>query len=105
MHKKVAVDVVGNGNMAEVARRMGVTHEAVRRWPVDAAGNITSRIVCDRVLATLVRQNYKSRDEDGLPTGLREQFPEHVLADLLTLPEDAIHILREDDDREQALAA
>lgn len=93
MKKRTAVAVLG-GNMSEAARNIGCTPEAVRRWPTDQWDNITSKRICDLVLATLTRMNYREMNEDGHPSGLRQQFDADTLEDLFTLPpEDEINVL------------
>lgn len=83
MKKHTAVHVLG-GTMAAAARAMGLRKQTVTSWRTDAHGNLVSRHVCDMVLATLVRQNYKHRA--GNPEGERFEFDDDTLRDLLHLP-------------------
>lgn len=66
MHKDLVVAQLG-GTADEVARRLGVTVDAVRKWEVDEDGHLTSRAVADRVLAYFVRQRAREMLLAGLP--------------------------------------
>ena len=55
MKAKTVLLYVGNGSLELTARRLGLKRSTVRRWPVDAAGNITSERLRDQILARLVR--------------------------------------------------
>ena len=68
------------GTEAEFARRLGISRQALRAWPVDDDGHITSRAAADRVLGYLVRERAKLMREQGLEVDPFE-------ADLVYLPE------------------
>jgi hypothetical protein len=87
MKKYNAIRLLGDGNMAKVARAVGCSKQAVQRWKVDASGAISSRRVADRVLAALVRSNYQHRADN--PDGERPGLDEATLDDLMYLPADA----------------
>jgi hypothetical protein len=51
MLKKQAIELLG-GTVAEAAKRLGVTYQAVRKWP-----ELLPPRISDRVLAALARQH------------------------------------------------
>jgi hypothetical protein len=54
------------GGIKHAAEWLDMTPHAISNWAVDADGNITSRRVCDAILAALVRQNVAARVRDGV---------------------------------------
>jgi predicted transcriptional regulator len=55
------------GGIKAAAEWLGMTPHAVSNWAVDDEGNLTSRRVCDAILAALVRQHIAQRVKAGVP--------------------------------------
>lgn len=60
------------GGIKEAAKWLGMTEHAISNWKVDEAGNLTSRKVCDAILAALVRQHIAQRVKAGVPVDPEE---------------------------------
>jgi hypothetical protein len=64
MHKTKAIELLG-GTVASAAKEIGITYQAVDKWP----DKLPDRIA-DRVLAAVARKKY------GAELGLNDQQPE-----------------------------
>ena len=84
MKKHIAIHLLG-GTQAEAARAIGCAKQSVQEWRTDKYGNILSRRVSDRVLATLVRMNHHHRKAN--PEGERPGLDDATLDDLMFMPE------------------
>lgn len=55
------------GGIKAAAEWLDMTPHAISNWRVDEHGNLTSRKVCDAILAALVRQHIAQRVKEGIP--------------------------------------
>ncbi len=79
MKRKTAIAVLGGkdeGAMSRAAFWLGMTAHAISNWQVDSDDNLTSRRVCDAVLAAVARKLHSE--------GALELHP--GVSDLIELP-------------------
>jgi hypothetical protein len=66
MLKSTAIAILG-GSVAAAANALGVTYQAVCKWPEDSEGPLPARIA-DRVIAASARRNLSAEDFARLTT-------------------------------------
>ena len=96
MKKRNALYVLGD-SPTKAAQAMGCSRQNVAAWTTDDYGNLTSRRVCDGVLAALVRRKY-AIDVEGENLEM-VNIDTDTLADLMRVPQDD-----EDQESQRAVA-
>lgn len=66
MHKSTAIALLG-GSVAAAAKALGVTYQAVDKWPEDSEGPLPDRIA-DRVVAAAARMKLTPEEFARLTT-------------------------------------